>query len=438
MAVEKDPCREPETDYDGSTRIRRKPLVDYITNEWRTDPKYASPPSASTSDSELLEEFYERVDRWVDTSLAVVKAPKFRRLLLSITLPILFAVLLWIKFVGPWIAEEKAAWASLSRHAANGAEGLFGTNARARFPGMTQVSQLDPKLLPNASGNKRRLIFIGDIHGCSKELEALLQKVHFDARTDTLLSVGDILSKGPDSLGVIDLLRQHGAYCVRGNHEDRLLLYAGHAKDTSLRTGKQNVGTKSASKHFAEKKLAKELSHDQLSYLRSFPLALEVGDVDGLGAIVMVHAGLIPGLPIDNQDPSSIMNMRMIDLKTHVPSKKHERRNSIPWFKLWNKFQRLLPSHRKLLKPLPGLDAILSRRTTVVYGHDSKRGLQIGRYTKGLDTGCVKGGKLTALIVSEGGRQEIVQVDCLENYTRKPDLDDVLSVRNALSVDGED
>ena len=152
----------------------------------------------------------------------------------------------------------------------------------------------------------------------------------------------------------------------------------------------------------------------------------------------MVHAGLVPGLPIDNQDPSSIMNMRIIDLKTHVPSKKHERRNSIPWFKLWNKFQRLLPSHRKLLKPLPGLDDILSRRTIVVYGHDSKRGLQIGTYTKGLDTGCVKGGKLTALMVSAGGRQEIVQVDCQEDYTKHVGLDGVTHSRDAHSADEGD
>lgn len=47
---------------------------------------------------------------------------------------------------------------------------------------------------------------------------------------------------------------------------------------------------------------------------------------------------------------------------------------------------------------------------TVVYGHDAKSGLSLKEYTKGLDSGCVKGGKLTALVVSDGGHQEIVQV----------------------------
>ncbi len=437
MSTEKHNYEEP--DYGTPVDLQRKPLVEYCTNEWRTNPKFASPPSVSSgNDSEPFEEFYDRVDRWVDMVLAVIKAPKFRRLLLSILLLILFSILLWVKIVGPWVAEEQAAWASLGRGAADNAGALFGTNARPRFPGMTQVLHLDTKLLPNASGSKKRLVFIGDIHGCRKELEVLLEKVHFDPRTDTLLCVGDIVSKGPDSLGVVDLLRKHKAHCVRGNHEDRLLLYAGHAKDTSLRPGKKSGGTESTSKYHAEKKLARELSHDQFSYLRSFPLALRIGNVDGLGEIVMVHAGLVPGLPIDSQDPSSVMNMRIIDLKTHVPSKKHQRRNSIPWFKLWNKFQRLLPTHLKLRKPIPGLDSILSRRTTVVYGHDSKRGLQIERYTKGLDTGCVKGGKLTALAVSEGGRQEIVQVDCQEDYTMKVDLDDTLQGNDAFLRDEGD
>jgi hypothetical protein len=248
------------------------------------------------------------------------------------------------------------------------------------------------------------------------------------------VTVGDIVNKGPDSLGVIDLLRENKASCVRGNHEDRLLLFAGQAKNTFLQPEKKHGRKKSSSEHKAEKKLARELSHDQLAYLRSFPLVLRVGNVKGIGDIVVVHAGLVPGIPIDNQDPSSIMNMRIINLKNHVPSKKHYSKNSVPWVKLWNRFQRLLPSHSKLQTPVSGTDSILSRRTTVIYGHDSKRGLQLGTYTKGLDTGCVKGGKLTALVVSEGGHQEIVQVGC-QDYTAKVDLDDVLQGRSGSSAD---
>ena len=433
MTTEKDTLRASNNE---SPTTRRKPLVEYCTNPWRTDPKWNTPAVVSTGDYGRLERFFEKIDPYVDKILDVIKAPKFRRLLLSFIFIILSAVLLWIKMIGPWIVEEKAAWASLSRNNADNSGGLFGTNARPRFPGMIQVAQLDSSLLPNAAGSKRRLIFIGDIHGCKKELEALLEKVHFNTATDHIVAAGDILDRGPDSLGVIDLLRTNKASCVRGNHEDRILQYAGHARGTSLRPGKKS-GKKTSSKQHEGKKLAKELSHDQLSYLRSFPLALRIGNIRGIGDMIVVHAGLVPGLPIDSQDPSSIMNMRIIDLKTHVPSKKHQSQNSIPWFKLWNKFQRLLPAHSKLQTPTPGLDSILTHRTTIVYGHDSRRGLQIGKYTKGLDSGCVKGGKLTALVLSEGGRQDIVQVGC-QDHTIKADLNNVLQGRAPSSSDEDD
>lgn len=56
-----------------------------------------------------------------------------------------------------------------------------------------------------------------------------------------------------------------------------------------------------------------------------------------------------------------------------------------------------------------------NKRSTVIYGHDSRRGLQLHDYSKGLDTGCVRGGKLTAMIIDGGvrdGQARTVSVDC--------------------------
>jgi hypothetical protein len=49
---------------------------------------------------------------------------------------------------------------------------------------------------------------------------------------------------------------------------------------------------------------------------------------------------------------------------------------------------------------------------TVVYGHDASSSLNIKEYTKGLDSGCVKGKKLSALVIEDGGKQTVVQVSC--------------------------
>jgi hypothetical protein len=88
------------------------------------------------------------------------------------------------------------------------------------------------------------------------------------------------------------------------------------------------------------------------------------------------------------------MNMRTINLKTRIPSSKH---SGTPWEKFWNHQQKKKHSHERM---------------SVVYGHNRKRGLNLQEYTFGLDSGCVSGDKLTALVVDHKGTTEIVQVKC--------------------------
>jgi len=102
------------------------------------------------------------------------------------------------------------------------------------------------------------------------------------------------------------------------------------------------------------------------------------------------------------------MNMRTIDLETRLPS---EDRDGTPWEKLWNKYQARIPSQS-------------SERSTVVYGHDSKRSRNIQKYSFGLDSGCVAGGRLTALVIEAGRKGEqaktsIVDVKCKTDWKSK-------------------
>jgi hypothetical protein len=52
----------------------------------------------------------------------------------------------------------------------------------------------------------------------------------------------------------------------------------------------------------------------------------------------------------------------------------------------------------------------------VVYGHDAKSGLRIKRWSKGMDSGCVGGGQLSALVLNAKGQGEVVHVGCRQYW----------------------
>ena len=76
---------------------------------------------------------------------------------------------------------------------------------------------------------------------------------------------------------------------------------------------------------------------------------------------------------------------------------------------LYNKYNKLLASGQVEID-----SSTPSTTMTVIYGHDAAKSLNIRKYTKGLDSGCVYGRKLSALVIEDGGKNEVVQVKCDE------------------------
>ena len=76
-----------------------------------------------------------------------------------------------------------------------------------------------------------RLIVVGDVHGCLEELKILLNRCSYEKERDKVIFVGDLVNKGPFSADVIRFVREMGASCVRGNHDDDALYYALKTKD---------------------------------------------------------------------------------------------------------------------------------------------------------------------------------------------------------------
>ena len=200
-----------------------------------------------------------------------------------------------------------------------------------------------------------RRIFVGDIQGCSAQLAALLDATGFVRGRDQLVPVGDMVNKGPDSPGVLDLLMRIDARPVLGNHDLHW-----------LDKGKGDAA--------------------QLAWLRSQPAVRIYDD------LVAVHAGLHPDWGEDRlaaltaAEVHYAVNVRYCDASGAQPERDWPPPG--PPYRPWDDFYRG------------------SKR--VVFGHWARRGLVVRPHCIGLDTGCVYGGELTAWIAEE---DRLVAVD---------------------------
>lgn len=127
---------------------------------------------------------------------------------------------------------------------------------------------------------------VGDLHGCLQDLFILLNHVKFDRTKDRLFSVGDLVDRGPDSMGCLQLLREQWFFAVLGNHEQMMLdaLKHKHSYSDQLNHWLINGGIW----HKSENEL--DLA-DICDYVKELPLVIVIGK-DSDNRINIVHAEL--------------------------------------------------------------------------------------------------------------------------------------------------
>lgn len=92
-----------------------------------------------------------------------------------------------------------------------------------------------------------RDLIVGDLHGHLETLTAALDSLGFEPARDRVLSVGDLVDRGPDSVGCLALLEEPWFHAVMGNHEDLMLgsvreLRATHGSDPRFAMHQNNGG----------------------------------------------------------------------------------------------------------------------------------------------------------------------------------------------------
>lgn len=125
------------------------------------------------------------------------------------------------------------------------------------------------------------LYLIGDIQGCDDALQRLLGEIDFSPSRDTVVLLGDLVNRGPDSAAVLRRMQRYGASarCLLGNHDLHLLGVAHGAR-------------KPGRKDTLAELLAAPDREAMLDWLRRQHMALHMSI--GGGDLLMVHAGVLP------------------------------------------------------------------------------------------------------------------------------------------------
>jgi bis(5'-nucleosyl)-tetraphosphatase (symmetrical) len=271
------------------------------------------------------------------------------------------------------------------------------------------------------SGARRVNYLLGDLQGCAGALDRLLEKIDFSPSRDHLYVLGDLVNRGPGSLATLRRLRGLGAAatCVLGNHDWHLLAVAAGVRPRHRSDTLDDV-------------LDAPDREAWLDWVRQRRMAVHAH------GWLMLHAGVVP------QWDLALTLALAADLEQALRERPPREfltamfgNQPLRWYDALAGDARLRFTLNVLtrtrfvaadgtleFRTKDGADAapagympwfdVPGRRsvgTPIAFGHWSSLGLVERADLLGIDTGCVWGGKLTAVRI-DGAQRETIQVDC--------------------------
>ena len=236
-----------------------------------------------------------------------------------------------------------------------------------------------------------RTVVIGDVHGCALELNELLCKLNVQPGTDRIIFTGDLVDRGPGSLDVVKTARALGATVVMGNHDEKHVRWLKHEAVRKV-TGKKNPMRFSPDRV----EIAEGLYREGLAeWIATWPSYARIDDL-----MVVVHAGALPNVSIEDQHPNDLLHVRFIDNTTGKSAPLVDLKqppDSTYWAEMWTGPESIIYGHNvddlfrpKVHNPVPDVRCY------------------------GIDTGCVFGGSLSAMILPDF---RVVQVQARAAYS---------------------
>lgn len=196
-------------------------------------------------------------------------------------------------------------------------------------------------------------LVIGDIHSCYIELQALLEKAGLNDG-DSILAVGDIIDRGPETPQVLEFFQQApNARVLMGNHERKHVRAARHEVKLSI---SQQISRQQLGSAYTE----------AVTWMGILPLFIELAEA------VVVHGYLEPGIPLAQQNPSVVCGTMGGD---KILRERYDR----PWYEMYAGDKPVIVGHHNYTK------------TDQPFVYKDK--------VFGLDTDCVHGKPLTGLLL---------------------------------------
>ena len=245
----------------------------------------------------------------------------------------------------------------------------------------------------------QRHIIIGDVHGMSEELALLISDVQPTSK-DIVIFVGDLVDKGPDSAGVVRMVREMAesasfdVVVVEGNHEEK------------HRRFRRNMSIRPAIAHDQAKndgelvEITKLLSSKDVKFLES---SVTFYKIPGHNTII-IHAG-IPG------------NMKSFPQNIDESQMSGNQRKKLGLDRLqrtrYISAKTGSPLHFKDQTPVDPFwaDVYDGRFGHIIFGHQPfMTGVREFPFATGIDTGAVHGGALTAMIIEPSGKRSFASV----------------------------
>lgn len=267
-----------------------------------------------------------------------------------------------------------------------------------------------PIILDIGDYGVKRLIAIGDIHGCLDELVELMDQLK-PAPEDIVVFVGDLVDRGPRSPAVVAYVRylcenRPSTFCLMGNHDEKLARHRRHTLKAAEEPGYRNP------MKVPDQRLAEwtEIPDDDCLWVARLPHVVRLTSLRKLDTRLLTHAGLIEGL-VFRQPTDGLIRNRYLIPNTKICGSCGGIRSSAFGAPMCDAcFETGIHKGLKWsAQPMgaghsqPPGSSIWDEVWTgfrVIYGHivSDLNNPRIYNNCYGIDTGCCFGGKLTAYV----------------------------------------